>query len=158
VAAHRLVMRVAREQLAADGALPALVDGAVRVLAGASKGIGEEWRDPAGVRDLAGQVSAVMACLAAHTDAFAGRMPTGLLGLRLRSVYLLNMLGDSTGLAIAAAEPLIADCERGRGADHPDTLQSRNNLATAYQEAGRTAEAIPLLEQTLADYERVEET
>ena len=41
------------------------------------------------------------------------------------------------------------------GPDHPDTLASRNNLATAYQEAGRAAEAIPLHEQTLADRERV---
>ena len=41
------------------------------------------------------------------------------------------------------------------GPDHPDTLTSRNNLATAYQAAGRAAEAIPLHEQTLADRERV---
>jgi hypothetical protein len=32
---------------------------------------------------------------------------------------------------------------------------SRNNLAMAYQDAGRTAEAVPLLERTLADYERL---
>ena len=41
------------------------------------------------------------------------------------------------------------------GADHPDTLASRNNLALAYRDAGRTAEAITLFEQTLADRERV---
>ena len=41
------------------------------------------------------------------------------------------------------------------GADHPNTLRSRNNLAAAYQAAGRTAEAIPLYERTLADRERV---
>jgi tetratricopeptide (TPR) repeat protein len=42
-------------------------------------------------------------------------------------------------------------------ADHPnpDTLRSRNNRAMGYQAAGRTAEAIPLLERTLADCERV---
>ena len=45
--------------------------------------------------------------------------------------------------------------ERVLGTDHPNTLASRNNLASAYQAAGRTAEAIPLLEQTLADCERV---
>jgi hypothetical protein len=32
---------------------------------------------------------------------------------------------------------------------------SRNNLALAYRAAGRTAEAIPLLERTLADCERL---
>ena len=41
------------------------------------------------------------------------------------------------------------------GADHPATLTSRNNLADAYQEAGRLEQAIPLHEQTLADSERV---
>ena len=41
------------------------------------------------------------------------------------------------------------------GADHPDTLSTRNNLAVAYRDAGRTAEAITLHEQTLADRERV---
>jgi hypothetical protein len=34
-------------------------------------------------------------------------------------------------------------------------LKSRNNLAAAYQAAGRTAEAIALHERTLADFERV---
>ena len=41
------------------------------------------------------------------------------------------------------------------GADHPDTLTSRNNLAYAYQDAGDLGRAIPLYEQTLADRERV---
>jgi len=35
------------------------------------------------------------------------------------------------------------------------TLTARNNLALAYREAGRTAEAIPLYEQTLADFDRL---
>ncbi len=155
VVAHRLVMRVARERLAADGALAAVLDGAVEVLAGVADGIGEAWRDRAGVRDLAGQVSAVVACLSGHPDVFAGEMPAGLLGLRVRSLYLLNMLGDSTGLAILAAEPLTADCERVLGADHPDTLAAWVNLAYAYRAAGRTGEAIALYERTLADSERV---
>src|SRR5512146_721249 len=78
-----------------------------------------------------------------------------LLRLRGQSVYLLTMLGDRTGLAILAAEPLVADCERMLGTDHLDTLTSRSNLAVAYQAAGRTAEAIPLYKRTLADCERV---
>ena len=41
------------------------------------------------------------------------------------------------------------------GADHPDTLTSRNNLACAYQAAGDLGRAIPLLEQALADGVRV---
>jgi hypothetical protein len=42
-----------------------------------------------------------------------------------------------------------------RAADHPSTLAFRNNLAGTYRAAGRAAEAIPLLERTLADRERV---
>ena len=41
------------------------------------------------------------------------------------------------------------------GPDHPDTLTSRNNLALAYLDAGRTAEAIALHEQNLAARERL---
>ncbi|MDQ1740326.1 MAG: hypothetical protein QOE53_1978 [Pseudonocardiales bacterium] len=41
------------------------------------------------------------------------------------------------------------------GPEHPDTLSSRNNLASAYQDAGRLAEAVLLFEATLADYERL---
>jgi tetratricopeptide (TPR) repeat protein len=155
VVAHRLVMRVARERLAGEGGLSAMVDTAVLVLADVADGFGEAWRDPAGVRELAGQVSAVVACLAAHPDVFAGEAPAGLLRLRLRAVYLLNKLGDSTGLAILAAEPLAADCERLLGADHPDTLSAWTNVAYAYKAAGRTAEAIALYERTLAVGERL---
>ncbi|GAA0411835.1 hypothetical protein Acor_15800 [Acrocarpospora corrugata] len=41
------------------------------------------------------------------------------------------------------------------GGDHPRTLGSRNNLAHVYRSAGDLGRAIPLLEQTLADSERV---
>ena len=40
--------------------------------------------------------------------------------------------------AIAIYEPLLADRERILGAEHPDTLTTRGNLADAYQAAGRT--------------------
>ena len=41
------------------------------------------------------------------------------------------------------------------GPEHPDTLTSRSNLATAYGAAGRTEEALRLHEETLAIRERV---
>ena len=41
------------------------------------------------------------------------------------------------------------------GPDHPSTLASRNNLAGAYQDAGRLDEAIALYEQTLEDSTRI---
>jgi len=47
-----------------------------------------------------------------------------------------------TAEAITLYEQTVADQERVLGADHPDTLITRNNLASAYRAAGRTAEAI----------------
>ena len=41
------------------------------------------------------------------------------------------------------------------GPDHPDTLTSRNNLAGAYESAGRLTEAITLYEQILTDRIRI---
>jgi tetratricopeptide (TPR) repeat protein len=41
------------------------------------------------------------------------------------------------------------------GADHPNALKHRNNLARSYLAAGRLAKAIPLYKRTLADCERV---
>jgi tetratricopeptide (TPR) repeat protein/tRNA A-37 threonylcarbamoyl transferase component Bud32 len=52
-------------------------------------------------------------------------------------------------MAKSAAEGLA----RILGPDHPDTLTSRNNLALAYLDAGRTAEAITLLEANLKQQE-----
>jgi hypothetical protein len=42
--------------------------------------------------------------------------------------------------------------------DHPDTLESQNNLGTRSLAAGRTAEVIPLYRGALADCERVRGT
>ena len=41
------------------------------------------------------------------------------------------------------------------GPDHPSTLTARNNLAGAYQAAGRLNEAIPLYQQNLEDRTRI---
>ena len=51
-------------------------------------------------------------------------------------------------------ETALADRQRVLGADHPDTLTSRNNLAGAYQAAGDLGRAILLFKATLADCER----
>jgi Tetratricopeptide repeat len=48
---------------------------------------------------------------------------------------------------IALLERTLADREQVLGPAHPDTLTSRGNLAAAYQEAGRLAEAETLRRQ-----------
>jgi hypothetical protein len=44
---------------------------------------------------------------------------------------------DRVAEAILLYEQTLAACERVLGPDHPLTLASRNNLAEAYEEAGR---------------------
>ena len=58
--------------------------------------------------------------------------------------------GGRTPEAIALDEKTLLLRESTLGPDHPDTLNSRNNLAQAYLAAGRTAEAAMMHEKTLA--------
>ena len=57
--------------------------------------------------------------------------------------------------AAAELRSLLTDAEYVFGRLAPNTLAVRNNLAGAYESAGRLGEAIPLYERTLADCERV---
>ena len=66
-----------------------------------------------------------------------------------RTYYLL---GDYPQ-AIRQVERAMALFESKLGADHPDTLNTRNDLALAYLDGGRAAKAIPLFEQTLKQRE-----
>jgi tetratricopeptide (TPR) repeat protein len=155
VTVHRLVMRVIRENLAAGGTLAAVCASAGRLLDGLAASRWENWHeDRAATRDLAEQLMAL--------DESAARCPPGgdldLLMLRLQgwAAGLLGLLGDSAAQSIVIGERLVAASEHVLGPDHPDTLNSRNNLATDYQDAGRLDEAITLHEQTLAASERVQ--
>jgi tetratricopeptide (TPR) repeat protein len=74
----------------------------------------------------------------------------------------VRMLGADHPNTLASRNNLAAAYDdagdlgrRVLGADHPQTLRSRNNLAYAYQAAGHLGRAIPLHEQTLDDYVRV---
>jgi len=154
VSAHRLVMRVIREQLAAGNSLVTVCEAAAQLLDAQAETLRRTWHeDRAAVRDTAEQIMALYESSAGCSagSGIARRM----IRLRWWAAWLLSMLGDSAAQSILIGEPLLADQERVLGADHPDTVASRNNLASAYQLAGRTAEAITLHEQTLADRERV---
>ena len=77
------------------------------------------------------------------------------------TAYLLNQAGlflnnqGQPGRAAGYLQRALADRARVLGPDHPDTLESRDNLAGAYEAAGDLGRAIPLFEQTLADRARV---
>ena len=124
VTAHRLVMRVIRENLAADNALTAVCESAARLLDGLADSRWENWHeDRAATRDLVEQIMAL--------DESAARCPPGSdldrLMLRLQgwAAALLDLLADSAAQAIVIGERLVAASERVLGPDHPDTLTSR---------------------------------
>ncbi|MFF7249813.1 tetratricopeptide repeat protein [Embleya sp. NPDC008237] len=50
---------------------------------------------------------------------------------------------------------IAAEAERVLGAEHPDTLAARGGLAVSYWQAGRTGEALILMERVAAEFERV---
>ena len=153
VSAHRLVMRVIRENLASGNALTAICQAAARLLSRLAASLRQSWHeDRAAVRDVVEQIIAL--------DESSARCPSGsnldrrMIRLRSQALAFLNDLADSPAQAILIGERLVADQERLLGPDDPDTLSSCDSLAVAYRDAGRTAEAITLHEQVLADRER----
>jgi tetratricopeptide (TPR) repeat protein len=74
-------------------------------------------------------------------------------GVTAAQLLLADWLGRAWRFDEAAE--VVAAAAATLGEDHPDTLTSRNNLAYAYQSAGRLADVIPLYERTLADRVRV---
>ena len=144
VSAHRLVMRVIREQLAAENSLTAVCTAAAQLLDELAESLsGPGIEDRAAVRDLVEQIMALYESSAGcPADSALARQhdPAQMVG----SLFLM-MLGDSAAQSILIAEPLLADQERVLGADHPDTLGTRNNLAAAYRDAGRTPRRSPCL-------------
>jgi tetratricopeptide (TPR) repeat protein len=154
VTAHRLVMRVIRENLAASNALLPVCQAVAGLLQGLVELMDERWHeDRAVTRDLVDQIMAWYdSCGQSPTDDILDRRMVRLRGWALA---FLNHLGDSAAQAIKIGERLVADADRVLGPDDPSTLTSRNNLATAYWDAGRTDEALNLYEHNLAARERV---
>jgi tetratricopeptide (TPR) repeat protein len=153
VTAHRLVMRVIRENLTADGSLTAVCLAAFWLLDGEARTRWPNWHeDRTAVRDL---IEQIMSLSESASSCPAGSdLDIRIYGLRHWALMFLNTLGDSLAQAIAVGESLLADRERVLGRDHGNTLTTRNGLATAYQAAGRTGEAITLHEQVLTGFER----
>jgi tetratricopeptide (TPR) repeat protein len=105
--------------------------------------------------ELLGQVTALAENAAAAPDDVGD-----LLAMRLARLWSLALshlveLGDTMPQAIAIGEPLIADLDRLLEPDDPDVIRARNDLARAYRETGRVADAVPLVEQILAVRERL---
>jgi tetratricopeptide (TPR) repeat protein len=154
VVAHRLIMRVVRDELARQQRLIAACRAAAATLDGWAEEI-EATEDRTAMRDVTRQIKALLENAAKPANEDDGELAPSLLSLRFWALYYLNELGDNVSQAVTLGEPLVADFERMLGSDHPGTLGSRNNLAAAYQAAGQVHMAILLFEQVLAARERL---
>ena len=154
VVAHRLVTRVVREFLVRSERLTAVHRAAASVLLVWADALART-PDRQAVRDMSQQVTALLDSIDRSGDAADGELSGLLLRLRFLALYHLIELGEAAPQAVAVGESLIVDLELALGAGHPDTLTAQNNLAAAYRDAGRLAEAIPLFERTLAARERL---
>jgi tetratricopeptide (TPR) repeat protein len=155
VTAHVLTMRVALERQAQDGSLGVLGAGIAARLEAVTESLPEPWQNRPATRDAIQQIMALHEHLAPYISENDAALTETLLQLRGWALWSLNGLGDSSAQAIEYGQALTADRERILGETHPDTLISRDNLAAAYQDAGRLDQAIPLLEHTLIDAERI---
>ncbi|WP_405818915.1 FxSxx-COOH system tetratricopeptide repeat protein [Streptomyces sp. NBC_01390] len=142
---HALTARAVRETITADQQGPAAV-----AAAGALRQI---WPEVDQLHpDLA-------ATLRANTDALADHTLDDLWHPDARGV--LYQAGGSlvrARLDASAAtywQILTTDSERLLGSEDPATLTAHANLAVAYQQAGRTAEAIEIKERMVTDCERL---
>ena len=154
VSVHRLVARVVRSWLARRGRLATAALAAATALADSAAALAKP-PDHAAVREMLGQVTALLENAGASPDDADEKLAEMLMRLRFLALHHLIELGDNMPHAIAIGEPLTADLERLLGASHPDTLDARNSLAAAYEATGRAAEAIQLFEQILAGRERL---
>nr|WSX78594.1 tetratricopeptide repeat protein [Streptomyces sp. NBC_00899] len=150
---HRLVQAVSRTPDPADPhRTPELVDEArdeaTRLL---SRAAPRKPEDPAAWPVWRRLIPHVLA-LADHTDPATDTIRMCL--LLGRAGEFLEEQGDLPRSIDQLRRAYEGD-RRLRGADHPNTLASRNNLAYAYQSAGNLARAIELHEQNLADRLRV---
>ena len=155
VTAHRLVLRVIRERLAAQGRLIAVCEAAVTLLQGWAESLLPVWRDRLGHRNLVEQIMAVSGPATGIPEETDSRLTQDILALRALAVSVLIDLGDRAVQAVLAAETLLPHQDRILGREHRSVLACRGNLAIAYRAAGRVAEAITLHEHTLTDRDRI---
>ena len=101
------------------------------------------------VRDIVEQIGTVTSQSHSH-PLFSNPTFVSVLAMALHHAADLGM--PQSALTLASSVTQASDI---LGPDHPDTLRARNNLAGAYQDAGRFNDAIALCEQTLEDRTRI---
>ena len=146
ISVHRLLQRVVRDDGAAQREL--VRRAALSALARALPDDPESPEQWPAFETLVPHVLALGEALAA-----AGVGPDVIALLNGTCAYLLGSGGVQRAIAATLATQHAA--QRLLGAEHPETLTSRANLARSYWSAGRTADAIELQERVLADSVRI---
>ncbi|GAB2634656.1 tetratricopeptide repeat protein [Nocardia goodfellowii] len=150
LAIHRLVQAVARTPDLDDGErMPAVIEHAHARAAVMLRKALPDWGDPA--------TWPTWRLLLPHVDVLLARSGDDTVvtaEILSRAGKFLEGQGGHDR-AIAYAHRAFAARARILGNDHPDTLGSRHDLASAYGSAGETTEAISRYERNLADRERV---
>ncbi|WP_258037295.1 MULTISPECIES: tetratricopeptide repeat protein [unclassified Streptomyces] len=147
VRVHALTARAVRENTPTHH-LPALATAAADALHTVWPRIDQPHRE------LASALRANTDTLHSHTGRHLWRHQHGAHPLLFRAGRSLQGAGLHV-LTTAYWKHIQQISERLLGADHPDTLTTRSNLASSYSDAGRTQEAIELQEWVLADEERL---
>lgn len=156
ISAHRLVTRVVRERLIAEGRLVDVGAVAARLLTGLADAVVQVGDDYPGAQELLRQAAALEEHIAPHlVPGSEAELTEQMLRLRMARVRLLTDLGQNPDEAVRLAELLASECEQAFGTDNPLTLTCRARLAAAYDSKGRAADAIRVAVETLADRERV---
>jgi tetratricopeptide (TPR) repeat protein len=154
VSVHRLAARVIRAGLAPQGRLVRACRAAASAVEASVTALAEHGNHAA-VSEMAGQVMALADNAGAAPDDADEQLPIMLTRLRSFALTHLVELSDTMPHAIAIGEPLTADLERLLGPEHPDTVRARSDLARAYHQTGRVADAVPLVEQVLTAREQL---
>jgi tetratricopeptide (TPR) repeat protein len=155
VAAHRLTARIIREQQSHTGTLLAAAAIAIGVLQQATTTLSPPWLHAQDAKELIQHITALHTHLAGVPGRSAAVLEQDLFELRCWAMDCFAELKETPTAAITFGQSLISDSERLFGTDHPRTLTSRHDLATAYLDAGQTREAITLHEKNLADRSRI---
>src|SRR5262249_30216541 len=148
VSVHRLAARVIRAGLAPQRRLVRACQSAASAVEASVAALAEHGNHAA-VSEMAGQVMALAENARAAPDDADEQLSIMLTRLGSFALTPLVELGDTMPHAIAIGEPLTADLERMLGSEHPDTVRARSDLARAYHQMGRVADAVPLVEQVL---------
>lgn len=156
VTMHSLFRRIVQRDAERSGLIPTIAASTHDILQPEFVGdSGEVWKRRIDISIAASHVEALWSWASAHMSyANDGETLRLLLRQRACTVSQLTAIAELTE-AIRIGAMLLADYVRVLGPEHPDTLASRESLATTYRLAGRVDDAIRLLERAVADRERI---